>query len=324
MVKNLWIQNFFNYSKGNRLKSIFWGSILFGLNRFKIIIEELKYRELRKRYQGNFELVAIPVNDYFLYLSPKEVGIHRDLIIHGIREPFSTKFLSGLIEPDDIIIEIGANIGYYAILESKLASNGVIHAIEPLPENVELLTKNIELNECNNIHQYSFAIGAEEGNRKLLVYDKCNWTSFTKNPEGIVIDEIDMPITTLDSLVFNSIKKCPSIIRMDVEGFECQIIKGALRLLKESSNLKLFIELHPHLVSVEDMDEMLGILRDNGYEVEAIFQEPFPYDYDFIGISNNIRRKAGISEDGLIGNCYEDLERRLSMKNSCEVFFVKR
>lgn len=88
----------------------------------------------------------IPVNDYWLFTETKHMGIVPQ-ILTGSFERYSTKILCKIIKPGWIIYDIGANIGYYTILFSKLTGmKGKVYSFEPDQDNCRLLQKNIKLN----------------------------------------------------------------------------------------------------------------------------------------------------------------------------------
>src|SRR5579872_6623934 len=69
---------------------------------------------------------------------------------------------------------------------------------------------------------------------------------------------------------------------MDVEGYEHEIIKGARRTLARCPKLKIFMEIHPHLLTDRELDVMLETLRVNGFQVSAIVNECEPHVYQFL------------------------------------------
>jgi FkbM family methyltransferase len=198
-----------------------------------------------------------------------------------------------------------------------------VYAIEPIPTNVDLLKKNIELNTCKNILVYQCAIGDRDGTGKMYVFDKCNWCSFIKNPTGNVTNELEVPLMTLDRFVESYVRENPTFIRMDVEGYEYQIIKGASKVLEKDKPLKLCIELHPHLMPKDNMLELLHILKQNGLKVKAIFVESNSYEYKDINLLNKLRRKMELPEFGFGGESYEDLDKLMRVNRSCMAFFAK-
>lgn len=80
-----------------------------------------------------------------MLLDPNSPGLDRDLLLDGIREPIATGHIMRILRPDDVVLEVGANVGYYALIEARLCRK--IYAAEPHPENFRRLNENIALND---------------------------------------------------------------------------------------------------------------------------------------------------------------------------------
>ncbi len=208
-----------------------------------------------------------------MFLDLNDLGIGRELALYGVHETNSTAEVKRLIKPGMKILEAGANIGYYALLETKLAGpSGHLYAIEPSPQNFEMLKKNLELNGIRNADLYQAAFGEKRSKVKFYVYDRSNLSSFIKRDEmGMEYTEVEVDMMTLDDFI--KFKKV-DFIRMDVEGYELEILKGAKNILSSSEKPELFfIEVHSELLhkkgsSAREIVEMLG---GYGYEVEKSF-----------------------------------------------------
>ncbi len=312
------------YLNEKKYTGILSGFALIILCEVNEYIDNLKYGIAKILNRKNGDYFTIKVNDsYSMYVNSRDKGISKQLSIHKKREHFSTEFMKKVIKEDEIVIDIGANIGYYALLEARLANRGRIYAAEPVPENLELLRKNVNLNNCKNIHLFGIALGDIESKARMYIYDKCNWSSFIKNTNGNILNEIESPIITLDKFVELYVHDSPGFIRMDVEGYEFQIIKGALKTLSCNKPLTLCIELHQHLMPAENMKELIKILKNNNFKVKAIFLELDPHNYNTINIINKLCRKLEIPEFGFQGDSYESLDKLLKQGRVPMVFFEK-
>lgn len=285
------------------LKPYFAGFLYFAICRKNLYLDRIKYFVAKMK---NKDFIKIIVNNNLMYININDPGISMELYNHKKREFFSTDFMKEFVKEDDIVMDIGANIGYYALLESHLANKGSIYAIEPVPSNKKRLDKNVQINDIKNISTFKCAIGDKEGTSKMYIYDKCNWCSFVKS-DGTIIDEIDVPIITLDQFIDRYMPRDPTLIRMDLEGYEYQLIKNA-KLLKSNKPLKISIELHPHLMTKERFAEILKILKENNFIIKGIFLEPEAHNFKDIKIINGLRKILGLVEFGYIGNDYEDMK----------------
>ena len=219
--------------------------------------------EITKKIHGN--PMILDLND---------LGISRELAIYGEHEHNSTNEVKKLVKPGMKILEVGANIGYYAVLETKLAGeNGYLYAIEPSPFNFNLLKRNIGLNKIKNAEIYQKAAGAEKEMAKFYVANKSNLSSFIKRDDMDMYHNgkiIDVEIIKLDDFLEN---KTVDFIRMDVEGYEKEILKGMEGTMKTQHPKHFFIEIHSELLHKKDSSarEILDYLNKFGYEVIKSF-----------------------------------------------------
>jgi FkbM family methyltransferase len=174
-------------------------------------------------------------------------------------------------------VDIGANIGYYALMEARLAGpRGRVYAIEPVVQNVKMLMENIILNKYDNIEVYQSAIGASNGTLPMYISDHPNWGSLYRSKSSAeAVDRIDVSVATLDS--FMKDKMQPNVIRMDVEGYEYEILKGMADILRSNAPLRLFIEFHPDIMVREDADGFIFGLKDYGFKLRTSIIEPNIY-----------------------------------------------
>jgi len=287
-------------------------------------VKKLKYTLLKFFHRKNGREIIVEINNrYKMYLNLDDKGICADLIINKTREVFSTDYFQKIISEDMTIIDIGANIGYYALLESQLASKGHVYAIEPVLKNYTLLMKNIALNQCKNISTHNFAIGNFNGYLDMNIYDKSNWSSFTKIPGENIIDTIQVPLFTLDEFIKSHLPHNPHFIRMDVEGFEYEIIMGSLKTLKMAGPLIFCIEMHPRLMSREKVLAIIKIMKENGFNVASIFNEMDVSELKFFKIFNRLQTILQLPLFGYIGNTYSSLDQIMAQGEGAIVFFEK-
>jgi len=243
------------------------GSFIYRLIDF---LDEIKIGWVRMTAKERY--LRREINNNLFSLDLRDRGISKDLILDRIREVKTTEIMKRIVKKGDIILDIGANIGYYTILEADLVgAKGRVYAVEPVPKNIGLLKKNIELNNCQNIKVFPIGAGAKEGRVKIYLSESCNLSSMNKNTKGI-IDEIRVPIITLDKFLIN--KPFPNLIRMDIEGYEYQVLKGMAKILKRGEPLKLLIEFHFHKLKKEQSIWMLEKLKKNGFSIKAAIREP--------------------------------------------------
>ncbi len=209
-----------------------------------------------------------------MILDLNDLGISRELTLYGVHEKNSTAEVKEIIKPGMKILEVGANIGYYALLETRLAGpTGHLYAIEPSPYNFDCLKKNLELNNIRNADLHQAAFGEQRTKAKFYVYDRSNLSSFIKREDmGMKCTEVEVEIITLDDFLRG---KEVDFVRMDVEGYELEILKGASKFLatEDHKPKAFFIEVHSELLHKKNSSakEIVEFLGNYGYEVRKSF-----------------------------------------------------
>ncbi|HEX2124411.1 MAG TPA: FkbM family methyltransferase [Nitrososphaeraceae archaeon] len=210
------------------------------------------YKTFKFLKPGNSTLLKfkVPKYDYEFYCRInkddfKIMTIHEDDII--------TRFTP---KEGDIVIDIGAHIGLYTIISSKrVGAQGKVVAIEADPENFEMLNSNIKLNQLTNVIPLNYAVYSKE--TKIKLYLPSGESGFTKYntimPNWINTQEkfVEVNANTLDYLLqLNKIRQEEvNWIKIDVEGAEFEVLKGATNVLSKSKDVAILMELHgpPHI-----------------------------------------------------------------------------
>lgn len=226
---------------------------------------------LQKLLKGS---ALVTVNGHKMLLDlVNDSGISKDLFIFRKREHLSTDFLirENIFKKGDVVLDVGANIGYYALLESsRVGEEGKVYAIEPVQRNFDMLRKNIELNSISNIRAYRLAAGREVGEQEIFIAAKGNVSSFINHQGETYVGTETISVVRLDDFVVEHNIQ-PSLVRMDVEGFEAEIIAGMPQLLKKRP--KLLIEVHPHIMSQDKLQNMFETIAEAGYSQAVVIKE---------------------------------------------------
>jgi len=185
--------------------------------------------------------------------------------IVGEYEPGCVRALREHLLEGSVCVDVGANVGYFSILMSRLVGkHGQTIAFEPMPENVELLRENIEVNGLENIVVVAAAAGDESGSVELLnaASDRATKTA------SVVGYHIEGPAQTtvvrcvrLDDY-FDASVPPPALIKIDVEGAELMVLKGARQTIAKSQPT-LIVEIHGWGSS--GSQEVLDLLAEYGY-----------------------------------------------------------
>lgn len=221
--------------------------------------------------------------DYMLFSGVD--AISQTIQAQGSWAPLLTEiahmFCSEIANP--LVLDIGANLGAFSIpLAQKLAANGgSVYSYEPQRIVYYQLCGNIFLNRLDNIHAFNYAIGDQSQEIRIpeLNYDNCpNVGGFTLSDVAARVFQIEstngsnsVMMRSLDDL---ELPKNPDLIKIDVEGFEMQVLEGSANLLKKSLFPPMLIEAHTQYY-VEQRAAILNWLDDHGYRVFSVADEVF-------------------------------------------------
>lgn len=161
------------------------------------------------------------------------------------------------IRRGDIVVDCGANHGFSSILFARWTGPaGTVHAIEPSPHNVEILRENLRLNDAENVTLHAVAAGAHNG--RATVTDHPN-ASVTHEPSAKVIS---VEMRRLDDEINDS---TVDFIKIDVEGFELEVLRGAAMLLSHRPRLALELHICMYEDAASMLDQIFTLLRPYSY-----------------------------------------------------------
>jgi FkbM family methyltransferase len=196
------------------------------------------------RWQLGSRLLRAPVVYPFVSSTSLIVrtGMHGATInvYSGLGDFSEMGFLLHSLRPDDVFLDVGANIGAYTILASGV-SGARSYLFEPSAESIVWASKNIRLNDLSDkVRIRQVAVGATKGTVTFSSMADSSTNCVVSGAEG---RGPTVELTTLDSELAG-IK--PSLMKMDVEGFEGEALKGAQQILNEKSLYGIIIELAGH------------------------------------------------------------------------------
>ena len=166
-------------------------------------------------------------------------------------EIFSTELFLNLLKEDSIVVDVGANYGYYSLLASTKNKKGKTYAIEPVIENFEVLNRNILENSFFQVISYNLAISDKSGEKEFCISEASDSSGFHGNPNAKIIKKIKIKTESLDNLFRG---KRIDIIKIDAEGHEPYVIDGAREVIKGNPKIKLFIEFNPKCLKISGID----------------------------------------------------------------------
>jgi FkbM family methyltransferase len=187
-----------------------------------------RFRDLAfPELEGNDGFVPVTVEGIVLEVPEDELSYY----LHRRPEPLTTKAFRACLRPGSVVVDVGANIGYYSCLGGKLIGpGGTVHSFEPAAENVEILRRNITRNGLRNVRVHEVAAAAESGKRTLRIAGVSGHHSFYAHPMSETVRTVTVDTRPVDALVEGPV----SVIKIDVEGAELEVVHGMRELLRSS------------------------------------------------------------------------------------------
>jgi FkbM family methyltransferase len=198
--------------------------------------------------------------------------------------PYEENALVRYLEPGGVFYDIGANIGFYAIVAAKVVGkSGKVVAFEPFAEAVEAIRRNARLNKMENIITEECAVAESSGWMNLEISSHSETNRLTAAGNGTSDGNVKKVRTvSLDDYVFVENGPPPTVVMVDVEGAEFEVLRGMRRVLKEHRPIVLC---ENHWL-VDQMNEYCAKeLPELGYSVERMDGGSLPTEpiwYHFI------------------------------------------
>lgn len=183
----------------------------------------------------------------------------------GLHEYADMAFLLHFLRSEDFFADIGANVGSYTVLASAHVG-ATTFAFEPVPAAFAYLEENISLNQIwGKVTVFNSALGAQKGSIRFThLLDSENRVALPEEADTITVS-----VDTLDAVLPNG--KIPILLKIDVEGYETEVLKGAEKTLSNPALKAIIIEIN-------------GSGKKYGYEEREIHQKLLqkgflPYQY---------------------------------------------
>jgi FkbM family methyltransferase len=223
---------------------------------------------LRQRF------VQIRVFDFRLTIDLFDTGISRTLWLFGKRELDHKWIMEKTLRPGAKVLDIGANIGYYALIEKGLIGpTGSILAVEPVRANLTLLRKNCQKSEMENVTIVEGAVSNVAGQRSFYIAEESNLNTFHKHvleARGNLRQEVTVETFTVAQLVEEHGQF--DYLRMDIEGHEVEVLDDIGKLAGKIEKMpNIIFETHTKTYDSEHpISPALLQLHKCGYSVEYV------------------------------------------------------
>lgn len=186
--------------------------------------------------------------------------------VYGTWEPEIVRALTGIVREGFVAIDVGAHLGYYALILSRLVGpTGRVIAFEPMPSNFRILSENIKLNRCTNVRLVNKAVSDRSERFEANFPTESDLpSSFSllnrEGAESIAVDTI-----SLDEFLIGW-NGPVDFVEIDVEGAEEMVLKGAQKTIR-THRPTLLVEIH-HFVTPLEASPVPRQLIELGYKLE--------------------------------------------------------
>lgn len=245
-----------------------------GIYRFKPLVNKLYFLICDYLPGKNKPIEVLGSKMYIGSISTS--GVSHSLLFNHVYEKMETDLFMNSVNDGMVVVDIGANIGYYSLIAAKLVGNsGKVYAFEPEPDNYRLLVQNIKVNNYGNIVAVQKAVSDSSGKRMLFLSKMAHDHSFTKESAMDTKDgprRIEIETTSLDEFFKQEIRQVVDLVKIDTEGAEWFILKGMSEIIKANNNLKILMEFWPYGIKSLGLNplELINFMRNNGFIFKLI------------------------------------------------------
>jgi FkbM family methyltransferase len=191
------------------------------------------------------------------------------------------RLVARCLPPGGTFVDVGANQGFYTILASRrVGASGIVYAFEPAPTEARKLRANLRINRCRNVIVEQAALGATSGKAEFFMYlrHQGSWSGLRKAAEDVDVAArvIEVAITSLDEYFAEPPLERLDIMKIDVEGGELNVLRGAARTIQS---------MRP-IILCEVESRRTG---QWGYDASAIITELEAMDYRWCSVARDGR-----------------------------------
>ncbi len=187
----------------------------------------------------------------------------------GLYELEKRRFLKSILRPGAVFVDAGANKGDFSLLAAAATEDkGRVIAVEPEPRNLSDLRRTLALNRYSNVEIVEAALSDKDSSATLYLGDKSGFHTLKPGQPERRAGELRVRTRRLDSVAVELGVERIDALKIDVEGGEVELLRGARSALASNPGIVLLIDLHPHLGA--DLDALEAILTDWGFRFFAM------------------------------------------------------
>lgn len=225
--------------------------------------------------KGVFKKINFLNISFLIKVKPKNGTVDNVILWEGVLDGDHLKKIKENLSEGDIFIDIGANIGQYSLFASKcVGDRGKVFAFEPVKDIFDQFIESINKNNIHNIIAYRKGVGEkrgciyinkQKGNAGGSTFVDLGWKKDTEKEK--------IELISLDD--FLKEEKAINFVKIGVEGFEYEVLKGMINIIKKIKP-KILIEYSPHIYKLHNKNNselIIDFLLENNYNIIDIGNE---------------------------------------------------
>jgi FkbM family methyltransferase len=212
----------------------------------------------------------VQVDGLRMHVHAHDVAVSDNLLTSGTFEPFETALICNLLKPGDVLLDIGANIGYHTVHGARaVGPSGRVISIEPARDNARLLRRNVAENGFDNVTVFECAAGESTGRLSLYEDEENKGDHRSYGIAGRSGYEVD--VRAMDDIL-DELQLRPQLVKIDIQGFEYFAIKGLQRHFRAAETCVLISEFWSKGLRAAGVEpgQYVGLLRDLGFELHEL------------------------------------------------------
>lgn len=242
-------------------------------------------RYLKSKIQEDTRPTVLNEFDGHLFNLYKNNTLENEVIITGSFEKELQMLFRNIIKKDDVIFDVGANVGIHSVLFSKLVgNNGTVYAFEPVRHNIKRLNMNLRLNGIKNVEIINKGIGDKNEIKTMNVYKEespnlavnsfIDYDYIQKEIEDGLVKKEEFEIIKLDDFISIEQIKQVDFMKIDVEGFEYFVLNGAKNIIRDYTPTIVFEFYSKRIADIGLKNEDFKDILNDKYDCYEILKDP--------------------------------------------------
>jgi FkbM family methyltransferase len=222
-------------------------------------------RNIISRFKGKNLIIPLPINSTDTYW----IGLRDSVDFDAFREVcINDHYNYSQIRPGMIVADVGAHIGTFTLLASKKVGEwGKVIAVEAEKNNFNQLNKNLELNGIKNVMPIKIALSDFNGEKDFFITKGSGCHSFSPPVGQEIVDKIKIKVKSLDTLMKELNIEKIDLLKIDAEGAELEILKGAQETLIKNPKMKMVIAAYH---SPKEASEVISYLKELNFSPKIL------------------------------------------------------